>query len=104
MSPDEAVQFIRRNVVPMMTERQITEFYMHAGSLDRMRLEHQLEALRERNEGTDNPVKFGHKRAPSGRGDSWVKRWTKTELKGGVTQQSSAGKRIALYHKRNDTK
>ncbi len=32
----------------MMTERRITEFHMHASSLDKMRLEHQLEALRER--------------------------------------------------------
>ena len=47
MSPDEAVQFIRRKVIPMMTERQITEFYMHASSVDRLRLEHQLEALRD---------------------------------------------------------
>ena len=31
----------------MTTERQIFEFYMHASSLDKMRLEHQLEALRE---------------------------------------------------------
>ena len=50
MSPDEAVQFIRRKVMPMMTERQIIEFHMHASSLDKMRLEHQMEARRERSE------------------------------------------------------
>jgi len=31
-------------------EHQIIEFYMHASSLDRMRLRHQLEILRERAE------------------------------------------------------
>ena len=35
------------NKDPDDQEHQIIEFYMHASSLDRMRLEHQLEALRE---------------------------------------------------------
>ena len=46
MSPEEAVAYIKRQAAPLMTERQLTDFLMHADSVERLRLEHQLEALK----------------------------------------------------------
>ncbi len=46
-SKQDAQQENSANKHPDYKERQIVEFYVHASSLDKKRLEHQLEALRD---------------------------------------------------------
>ena len=46
MGANEVESWLRNRVAPVITESQLRGFLMHASDLERMRIEHQLEALR----------------------------------------------------------
>ncbi len=47
MGANEVEAWLRNRVAPVITENQLRGFLIHASDLERMRIEHQLEALRE---------------------------------------------------------
>jgi len=47
MGANEVESWLRNRVAPVITESQLRGFLIHASDLERMRIEHQLEALRE---------------------------------------------------------